>query len=55
MKAKYELSSSNTFATQLQETLAKEQESSLKIGKMLQEREQEYYVWKKSLRYCKPV
>ena len=49
MKAKYELSSSNTFATQLQETLAKEQESSLKIGKMLQEREQEYYGLEKEL------
>ncbi|CUV65612.1 putative DNA recombination protein RmuC [Sulfurovum sp. enrichment culture clone C5] len=49
MKAKYELSSSNTFTTQLQETLAKEQESSLKIGKMLQEREQEYYGLEKEL------
>lgn len=49
MKAKYELSSSNTFATQLQETLAKEQDSSLKIGKMLQEREQEYYGLEKEL------
>lgn len=49
IKAKYELSSSNTFATQLQETLAKEQENSLKIGKMLQEREQEYYGLEKEL------